>query len=232
MALIELQAGLFFCPKPSNTELQKSLNAAIRDLNEVMTLDLRPMDDMNARVLAGDREAFEANGKQLFLLYSETRPFSDSAESSLHIMIQDEYAHCAALHIGPELTEPTREQTRFVWTWLVKFVEELSRRMKPLVTQINGVDEDGPGHLVSAKTLRASLPQFFTPYTYVDQSLADDLPRQLEQAGAYRVSRVGSGWGFQLVEDLHQQPPRAVLNVLRTALGSKKPYRHTPIGED
>ncbi|MCA1816455.1 MAG: hypothetical protein LC746_08645 [Acidobacteria bacterium] len=235
MALINLQAALYFQPKPANADLLARVGAAIPALNERLRINLRALDDTAARILGGAEELFEESGNQFFLLYDEEKCFYGTNEWTLYVSFLDDYENATAVHVNPELPEPTEELTGFVWSRLLGIVKELIIQTEPSVAQINGLDEEEGGQIVSPRTLRAgALPEFFTPYTYLDQSLLDpSAARKIEDAGAYSVERLASGWSIQFVENFNVEPPSRLIKTLRELNKARKPvYKQTPMTDD
>lgn len=234
MALINFQAALYFHPKPDNSRLIARLGDAIPVLNDQLKVNLRPMDETSAKILRGDEALFEENGKQFFLLYDEEKVFYDTTEWSLSISFLDAYSQCNAVHVSPELTEPTKELTNFVWERFLGIIKALVAQTEPFIAQINGLDEEENRQLISPQTVKAkTLPEFFTPYTYLDQPLLDEfLADKLKTAGAYEVERFSSGWSLQFVRDFYTTPSRTLLKALREALTGKVYYKQTSVFED
>jgi hypothetical protein len=234
MALINFQSALYFAPKPPTAELLARLRAAVPAVGKELGIDLRALDDANAAILAGDDEQFEALGRQLFLLYDEERRFYDTNEWMLQISVLDDYSQASALNVLPELTEATRELTNFVWNRLVQITRALVVHSSPVIAQINGLDEEVGGQVISPKTVEPGrLPEFLTPYTYLDDSIGEPLARAAEAADAYRVERLPSGWAVQLVQDFYHRPSLRLLDAVREVYGTRSaPYEQTPVFED
>ena len=235
MSLINLQAALYF-PKDRNIlALRAGLQSAVQAINRQLKLNLRPLDETNAEAFTGSEEAFTTNGQQIFLVYDEEKSFYGTNEFSLQLEFIDDYKQANAIHITPELTEPTQELTNLVWERLLSIVRVLADQMKPLIAQINGLDEEDTRQLISAKTIQpGSLPEFFTPFTYLDNSLIDSsVVEKLKAGGAFKIERLSSGWAFQFVENFYAQPSAKLKSAIRSLLRkSKVAYKQTAVDED
>ena len=233
MSLTTFQAALYFVPQPDLKAFLRQLQKAVETVDRKMGIQLRPEEEIDKEILSGDLEKFDENGDQLFLAYDAGKLDSPENEGLLHLQFINDYPGATALLLAPTLTEPTKELTNAVWNGLLAIVKGLVTEMEPLIAQINGVDDEGGSQIISAKTVAPrKLPQFFTPYTYLDRSIGAKVVEKLSDAGAYSIEKTKAGWSIQFVKDFYSSPPKELVRTLSEVLGSRRSaYKQTKVEE-
>ena len=226
MALIGFQAALFFAPKPSSEELLQALRSACKDFAAAVPFDVRPLTPASEAALAGDDKAYREIGRQIIVVCS-----AGDAESTVLIAPLDAYSQSNALMVSPSLTESDRDLTNLVWTHTVDGIKALIERMRPTVAQINGLDEGEGQAVVSPKTIApGAVPEFLTPFTYVEEPGGTRLARAAGSAGMHKVERLAAGWAIQFVPDLYSAVPGELTEELEREFGSGAPgYLQTDV---
>jgi hypothetical protein len=226
VALIGFQAALFFAPKPSSQELLEALRANCNDFAAAVGFDVRPLSPASEAALAGDDRAYQEIGRQIIVVCS-----IEDAESTVLIAPLDAYSQSNALMLSPSIAEADRDLTNLTWTHTVHGTKVLIERLRPTVAQINGLDEEVGGQVVSPKTIApATVPTFVTPFTYVEEPGGTRLARAASAAGVHRVQRLAAGWAIQFVPDFYAAPPAELTHELEREFGDAAPeYRQTDV---
>jgi hypothetical protein len=222
VALIGFQAALYFAPKPSSEELLRLLRDACKDLT--LPFGVRALTPASEAALAGDDDAYREIGRQIIVVCS-----AEDAESDVLIAPLDGYSQSSALMLSPSLTESDPYLTSLVWLHTVEGIKGLIERMRPTVAQINGAGDDDDADVVSPKTIApGTVPEFLTPFTYVEEPGGTRLARAASSAGVHKVERLAAGWAVQFVPDFFTAPPEELEEELLREFGDAAPgYRQT-----